>query len=62
MLCFPLSVCVRRFSPVVKLGRYAAVGVDDVTQVMVAVVLLVAEHYKHVIRYFESKTTSVHFR
>lgn len=42
MLYFPLSGCVR-FSPVVKLGRYAAVGMDYVIQVM-AVVLLVAEH------------------
>lgn len=41
MLCFPLSSCVR-LSPVVKLGRYAAVGMDYVIQVM-AVVLLVAE-------------------
>ncbi len=40
MLYFPLSGCVR-FSPVVKLGRYAAVGMDFVIQVM-AVALLVA--------------------
>lgn len=42
MLCFPLSGCVR-FSPVVKLGRYAAVGMDYVIQVT-TVALLVAVH------------------
>lgn len=58
MLSFPLSGCVR-FTPVVKLGRYAAVGMDYVIQVM-AVALLVAGHTQ--INHYRNRDLFLYFR